>query len=349
MGWCALLLTTGCTTICKNEPPCAATPRELQQVSLPPYVIESPDVVLIDALRLVPKPPYHISPQDALGIQVTNTLPNQPIAGVYSVDADGTVNLGFNYGTVNVDRLTIAKAKEAIKKYLLTEAPPAGRLKEPIDVTVLLAEGRAIQQVRGPHLVRLDGTVGLGVYGSVSVDGLTIEQAKTAIEVHLTQYFVAPEVSVDVAGFNSKVYYVVTDGGGAGEQVVRVPMTGKTTVLDALSQVNGLSPVSDKHLITLVRPAPCGSTEDTVMHVQWNAIVRKGRTETNYQVIPGDRIYVNAQPLVTTDTVLARVISPMERIFGIALLGHTTVQQLNTRLDVGNHANNANNNINVVR
>jgi hypothetical protein len=98
----------------------------------------------------------------------------------------------------------------------------------------------------------------------------------------------------------------------------------------------------------LVRPAPCGSKDETVMHVQWNAIVRKGHTETNYQVIPGDRIYVNAQPLVATDTALARLISPMERIFGIALLGHTTVQQLDTRLDVGNHQNN-NNNINVVR
>jgi hypothetical protein len=85
------------------------------------------------------------------------------------------------------------------------------------------------------------------------------------------------------------------------------------------------------------------------MPVHWNAIVRKGQTETNYQVIPGDRIYVNAQPLITTDTMLARVISPMERLFGIALLGHSTVQQLNTRLDVGNNANGNNNNLNVVR
>ena len=33
-------------------------------------------------------------------------------------------------------------------------------------------------------------------------------------------------LSIDVLAYNSKVYYVVTDGGGNGEQVYRVPATG---------------------------------------------------------------------------------------------------------------------------
>ena len=43
----------------------------------------------------------------------------------------------------------------------------------PVDVAV--AESRALQQIRGEHLVRTDGTVGLGVYGSVQVDGGSYE------------------------------------------------------------------------------------------------------------------------------------------------------------------------------
>ena len=41
--------------------------------------------------------------------------------------------------------------------------------------------------------------------------------------------------------YNSKVYYVITEGAGAGDLVARLPITGNETVLDAISQINGLS------------------------------------------------------------------------------------------------------------
>src|SRR6476659_8027799 len=97
-----LVAIAGCFCAPEKCPP-PPVPHELAKVSLPPYVVEPPDILLIDAIRLVPKPPYRIEPLDALGIQVTGTLPEQPIQGIYSVDADGTVNLGFTYGTVSVD------------------------------------------------------------------------------------------------------------------------------------------------------------------------------------------------------------------------------------------------------
>ena len=56
--------------------------------------------------------------------------------------------------------------------------------------------------------------------------------------------------------------------------------------------------------------------------------------------MPGDRIYVKANPLVTTDTFLARLISPVERVFGIILLGNTTIRSLQQ----SNNGNNGNNN-----
>src|SRR5262249_52189600 len=137
-----------------------------------------------------------------------------------------------------------------------------------------------------------------------------------------------PEVSVDVAAYNSKVYYVVSDGGGNGEVVTRLPITGNETVLDAVGNVNGLSPVSSKHKIWIVRPSPAGSRCDQLLPVDWNAIARRGETVTNDQLLPGDRLYVQAQSLVTLDTYLARFISPIERAFGITLLGNTTVRAL---------------------
>jgi polysaccharide biosynthesis/export protein len=300
----------------------AVPPHELAKVSLPPYVIEAPDILQVDAIRLVPRPPYRIEPLDVLGVRVTETLPDQPIMGVFGVEPEGTINLGFDYGAARVAGMTIEQAKASIERQL------RNTLKPGFLVSVVIAETRAQQQVRGPHLVKPDGTVGLGVYGSVYVDNMTIPQAKAAIEAHLSQFVVEPQISLDVAGFNSKVYYVITDGAGLGETVIRLPVTGKTTVLDALGLVNGLPPVTSKHHIWIARPGPAGTCAEQVLAVDWVGITQRGQTATNYQVLPGDRIYLKAAPLITTDTYLARIISPFERVFGVILLGNTTVQSL---------------------
>ncbi|HVU88635.1 MAG TPA: hypothetical protein VHD36_15045, partial [Pirellulales bacterium] len=82
------------------------SPRELTKISLPTYVIEPPDVLLIDAVKVVPKPPYHIEPLDTLEIFVLGTLPDQNIAGPFPVEADGTVMLGPAYGAIKVSGMT---------------------------------------------------------------------------------------------------------------------------------------------------------------------------------------------------------------------------------------------------
>src|SRR3954447_6578998 len=97
---------TGCHTTCKGYAPplfhpCAPVPeipgqpRESAKVVYSDYIIEPPDVLLIDAVRVVPRPPYHIEPLDTLAILVTETLPQQPIQGLYAVEPEGTINLGF--------------------------------------------------------------------------------------------------------------------------------------------------------------------------------------------------------------------------------------------------------------
>jgi polysaccharide export outer membrane protein len=303
-------------------------PRELEKVSHPTYVIEPPDILLIDAARLVPRPPYRVEPLDALFITVTDTLPKQPIEGIYSVDTAGAVNLGFNYGSVTLFGKTLDEAKAAIYAHL------KDKLKLDFEVYVSVAETRALQQVRGEHLVRQDGTVGLGTYGSVYVTGLTIAQAKAAIEDHLSRFLFQPKVSVDVAGFNSHVYFIIFDFPGAGGQsLYRRPITGNETVLDALSEYSfgrggGLPPGVSKRRIWVARPAPakCGATQ--ILPVDWAAITRKGNTATNYQLLPGDRIYVAQDPCAAVDVALARIFAPVERVFGITLFGNSVIQNL---------------------
>jgi polysaccharide export outer membrane protein len=308
----------GCHTAARAPVAAAGVPRELDKMTIPDYVIEPPDVLRITAIRLVPLPPYRIQPLDALTVNVTGTFPNQPIAGVYPVSPDGRIDLGFSYGTVAVLDKTTPEVEAAVTELL------SGRLKD-LRVAVSLAQLGAVQQVQGEHLVSPDGKVTLGAYGSVRVVGKTRDEAKAAIEAHLGKYLFRPEVALDVAGYNSKVYYLVTDGGGAGEQVVRVPFTGNETVLDAVSQINGLPNGASRKHVWVARPAvPAqGGCPCQVLPVDWPGIVECGDAATNYQVLPGDRVYVKAQPLVRVDNALARALSPVERVLGVGLLGST--------------------------
>lgn len=317
--------------------PALPLPKELNKVNHPSYTIEPPDILSIDILQTIPLPPHRIKPLDVIGVLVPGAFPTDPIwievpgsnpndpvrkdVKPFLVDAAGTITLGPKYGPpISVTGLTLPDARAAIEKQL---GPPL--LKDP-KAEVVLLETRAAQQIRGQHLVRSDGTVNLGEYGNVNITGLTLPAAKAAIEAHLGQYLKDPQVTVDVLAYNSKVYYVVLDGGGTGQQVVRLPVTGNETVIDAISQVSGLSAVSDSDRIWVSRPGPDGCS--SVLPVDWCAVTEKGETSTNYQLLPGDRVFVKAYPLVRIDNTMARVFSPIERLFGITLLGNTTIRNL---------------------
>jgi polysaccharide export outer membrane protein len=298
-------------------------PKELDKVTMPPYRIEPPDILLIDAFRVIPRPPYKIEPLDELVIQAppAQVIPNEPIAGIYPVGPDGQVDLGYSYGKVAVAGLTPEQARATISKHVADVhgiKPPA--------VSVALGRTRGFQQIRGEHLVRMDGTVSLGVYGDAYVAGMTLPEAKQAVEAQLARSLLNPQVTVDVLAYNSKVYYVIYDGGGFGQQIYKLPVVGGETVLDALSELRGLPAPSSTKRIWIARPVPGQVGCRQILPVDWAAITEGAATNTNYQLFPGDRIYVKADFWVALENGVTKVVAPFERIFGFTLLGNATIR-----------------------
>ena len=116
-----LRCSAGCACRQPNAEVCDnGLPHELLKTVLPPYTIEPPDILLIDALRVIPLPPYRVEPLDGLVIQVNNAFPMAPISGLYVVDPDGTVNFGPPYKArmVSVVGKTLPEAKAAIEDAL---------------------------------------------------------------------------------------------------------------------------------------------------------------------------------------------------------------------------------------
>jgi polysaccharide export outer membrane protein len=314
-----------------GDPSCqTGAPHEKAMRSLPPYMIEPPDILLIDTIRMIPKPPYLVSPLDVLIVRVAEPLPNQPIEGTYTVAPDGTINLGYSYGLVRVAGLTLEEVERAIRNQL------ARVLKDP-QVAVGVAQFRGIQQARGEHLVRMDGTISLGTYGCVYVAGLTLAQAKVAIERHLSHYVLDPEVTVDVSAYNSKEFFIITDGAGYGEQVFRFPITGSETVLRAVSLIQGLPAVASKKKIWVARPAPAHHECLQILPVDWRAITEGGATATNYQLFPGDRLYIHSDPLICLDNTLAKILSPIDRLLSTALLFGSVINTFRSSSGNGNN------------
>ena len=64
-----------------------------------------------------------------------------------------------------------------------------------------------------------------------------------------------------------------------------------------------------------------------------------GETATNYQFCQGDRVYVMSQPAIAFDNFLAKLYAPIERTFGIMLLGSTTIQEIKNPSGIGNDGN----------
>src|SRR4051812_22989948 len=84
LGWLLVLVVcsaiVGCATFGRESPSPESPspehrgsplPTELQRATLPEHIIAPPDILLIDAVTLVPRPPYKVKPLDGLFVQVT--------------------------------------------------------------------------------------------------------------------------------------------------------------------------------------------------------------------------------------------------------------------------------------
>jgi RNA polymerase sigma factor (sigma-70 family) len=162
---------------------------------------------------------------------------------------------------------------------------------EPPDVLLIEVAGLPKPQViDGEYVVRMDGTISLGPHGSVAVAGRSLSQLRAMIADHLANHpgGAKLDVLVNVVGYNSKVFYVITKG-ESDSQVCRFPDTGET-VVGAILKVQGLALKAFRGRVWLARRS------GEVLDVDWRAITQDGKSDTNYLIRSGDRLFVESPP-----------------------------------------------------
>jgi polysaccharide biosynthesis/export protein len=321
----AVLACTGCHSLPKEQPiqyisQPAGVPRELCKATIPDYIIEPPDVLTIEAVRTLPRQPYLLQSLDSMSVQIVDSAGETVYEATVSIDPSGELPLGPGFGTIRAAGLTVSELRRDVLAKVSKVFP------NPL-VSVDIVQLALLQRIAGEHLVGPDGRVNLGVYGQVRVAGMSIEEATLAIEKHLETYLENPKIAINVYGYNSKFYYVIAEGAGLGDQVNRFPYTGNETVLDAISNVEGFSAVSSKQM-WIARPGRNSDGGEQILPVDWLAISKRGDVKTNYQLLPGDRIFVAEDNMVAYDNHLAKKLAPMERIAGVTLLITQAAQRL---------------------
>lgn len=136
--------------------------------------------------------------------------------------------------------------------------------------------------------VQPDGTIDLGQYGRPVVAGKALSQVEEVVRNAIqAKEKNAVAITVRLLARPGKVFYVLGEVNAPGA----FPITGRDTVLSAITQAGGPTRRASEQNIVLSRPSvPEGCR--TVLPVCYTNIVQKGDTSTNYQVMPGDRIYV---------------------------------------------------------
>jgi protein involved in polysaccharide export with SLBB domain len=189
---------------------------------------------------------------------------------------------------------------------------------EPGDVLLVLpADPDSPIRLPGDQPVLPDGAINLGKYGQLVVAGKTVAEIETAvraaIQAQLTGARPMPPakngdlneppppmpgtrpaepreigpMTVRVVTRQSKVYYVLGEVNAPGS----FTLNGREAVLDGVLAAGGLNDRASRRNIILARPTPADSCR-IVLPVCYYDIVQLGDTATNYQLAPGDRIYV---------------------------------------------------------
>ncbi|MBX9678343.1 MAG: polysaccharide export protein [Gemmataceae bacterium] len=134
-----------------------------------------------------------------------------------------------------------------------------------------------------------DGAINLGKYGMMQVFGRTVVEIQDMVNTTVKTQTKGEVgfISVRLVGRQSKVIYVLGEVNAPGAFV----LNGRETVLDALMLAGGITDRASADNIILSRPSHPADCR-TVLPVCYRNIVQLGDTTTNWQLAPGDRIFV---------------------------------------------------------
>jgi polysaccharide export outer membrane protein len=215
-------------------------------------------------LAMTVQRPHRIEAGDVMLIEPNDFNSVIRLPGDQTVLADGTIELG-TYGTLSVAGLTVPDVQ--------------------CDVQALISAKEATRQNRSPRTG--------GIMQASARPGGVPDYGHGAFNGSGPSTTPDNSVSVRLVRQESTVFYVLGEVNAPGSY----PLVGNETVLDAIIAAGGVTTLANEHKIILSRPAEPGQAP-TILPICYQSIVQLGDTSANYQIYPGDRIYVPSLSLM---------------------------------------------------
>jgi polysaccharide export outer membrane protein len=161
-------------------------------------------------------------------------------------------------------------------------------------------------EVSGQYMINNEGNIQYEFVGDIYVEGKTKDEVKESLVKRLSEFIIAPEVTVKIAAYNSKIVYVIGEVGSPG----KIFMRGDTmTVREALVQA-GLPLLSAKTAHSrVITPSADGTPEERRVNV--HKLLYKGDLREDLVMKPGDTLYVPPTFLAKTMRVLQPIAAPI--------------------------------------
>jgi polysaccharide export outer membrane protein len=175
---------------------------------------------------------------------------------------------------------------------------------------VLMISVRPAPEINRDVVIRPDGRISFDLIGEVDVEGKTVEEIQKEITARIEQFIVHPDVTVILQTSNSRTYYVFGEVGSPGAY----PLIGHVTALQALGGAGGGTRFANLGAARLVRP-----TEGKGLRypVKFDQIAFDGNAATNYELQPGDVIYVPPSTSAKIGYAIGVMLFPIQQILGL--------------------------------
>jgi protein involved in polysaccharide export with SLBB domain len=223
--------------------------------------------------------------------------------GLFAVAAAGCSTVGESLG-FSTPAYPLSKDAKAIRDAAPIPAPVPRELAMELLPTHVVVPGDTllVQPVELDAPLRLppdqpvqpDGTIDLGVYGRPVAAGKTLAEVEALVRDRINAKE-KKEIAITVRLLSrpGEVFYVLGEVNAPGA----FPVTGNDTVLSAITQAGGPTRRASHENIVLSRPTPPDGCR-IVYPVCYTNIVQLGDTTTNYQLLPGDRIFVASKGML---------------------------------------------------
>ncbi|RJP28750.1 MAG: polysaccharide export protein [Candidatus Omnitrophota bacterium] len=174
----------------------------------------------------------------------------------------------------------------------------------------------------GIYPVNLEGKIQYKFVGDLDVKGMTKDELAAKIKDAITAYVISPEVSVTILEFKSKVIYVVGEVGRPGKYFMR---SESIPVREAVVEAGLPTLAAAMRRCRLITPDAKGRVK--TKSVDLYSILYGGNLKYNYDMRPGDVLYVPA----TVMAKIVRVINPVTAPISSLNSGDSAATSLATR------------------